>query len=207
MPPDMGYSHYYHRAPGLDAARFTALVVDARAIARALAERGIRLAGADGTGEATFDGDEIAFNGPLECGHAGVVIAGTPWPSPDAHGLAGASPLAVVEEVAFTLLPARVCNGDCSCEPFSLPRVLRARPTQLLDEDGLVFDSCKTAFRPYDLAVTAVLIAAKHHLGEQIAIRSDGEAAQWTDAQALCDRLFGYGKRYGLRQDRTLAAV
>ena len=55
--------------------------------------------------------------------------------------------------------------------------------------------------------MTAILLAAKHQLGEQIAIRTDGEAAQWADAQELCDRLFGYGQRYALRPDRALAAV
>ena len=36
------------------------------------------------------------------------------------------------------------------------------------------FDFCKTAAKPYDTPVTAILILAKIELGDQISVRSDG---------------------------------
>lgn len=56
----------------------------------------------------------------------------------------------------------------------------------------LFFGCCKTACRPYDLIVTAVFIALKHHFSECV-IRSDGEDKDWQDGRILCQNLLGYG--------------
>jgi hypothetical protein len=55
------------------------------------------------------------------------------------------------------------------------------------------FDFCKTARKPYDLAVAACLVAAKHHFGDQITISSDGGMDGFTEGIEVCKRLFGYG--------------
>jgi len=55
------------------------------------------------------------------------------------------------------------------------------------------FQSCKTAFRPYDLAATAFLAIAKHHLGGKILVESDGTIMHWMDAVKLCQNVLGYG--------------
>lgn len=60
-------------------------------------------------------------------------------------------------------------------------------------EEGREFDFCKTAYKPYDLAVTACLVAAKHHFGDDIKVSSDGEEQDWGNAFELCKKLFGYG--------------
>jgi len=57
---------------------------------------------------------------------------------------------------------------------------------------NLFFNSCKTAYRPYDLAVTAVLIALKHHFPACI-ISSNGEEKDWLDGRILCNNILGYG--------------
>jgi len=80
-------------------------------------------------------------------------------------------------------LPYRTCNGDCSYESVWFERVER---------DGTGF--CKTAFRLYDLAVTAFLVIAKHHLGANLTVETDGEPAHWADAFALCQAELGYGE-------------
>jgi len=41
---------------------------------------------------------------------------------------------------------------------------------------------CKTARKPYDLLVKAVLISAKRHLGKDIEIDSDGDLEDWKEA-------------------------
>ncbi|MGH9440599.1 MAG: hypothetical protein ACRD22_22730 [Terriglobia bacterium] len=48
--------------------------------------------------------------------------------------------------------------------------------------------------KPYDLAITAALLIAKHHWGENIKITSGGSDAQWWDAKLTCQRVLGYGQ-------------
>ena len=61
------------------------------------------------------------------------------------------------------------------------------------ETEGLVYDSNKTAFRPYDIAVTAALLIAKRYLRQQLVIHSNGADAQWADAGDLCQQHPGYG--------------
>ncbi|QUL98544.1 MAG: hypothetical protein IMF26_00075 [Candidatus Fermentithermobacillus carboniphilus] len=74
------------------------------------------------------------------------------------------------------------------------------------NEDGLWFDFCKTAFKPYGVTVTAFLLIAKHHLGKQIVVRTDGEDAHWFDAKVFCMAGLGYGLEYRI-QDGELEAT
>jgi len=60
-------------------------------------------------------------------------------------------------------------------------------------ESGLYREYCKTAFRPYDLAVNAFLVIAKHYLGENLKVGSDGKVEHWIDAVQICQNAFGYG--------------
>lgn len=68
-------------------------------------------------------------------------------------------------------------------------------------DDGTVFDFCKTARKPYDLLVTASLIAAKKHFGEDIKVSSDGDDEDWEEARDLCERVLGYGGKLHLNKD------
>jgi hypothetical protein len=60
------------------------------------------------------------------------------------------------------------------------------------DSEGLWFTFCKTARKPYDLAVTACLIRLAFHFPETVKISSDGTAEEWEEGRALCERLFGF---------------
>jgi hypothetical protein len=89
-------------------------------------------------------------------------------------------------------LNTRTCGGDCSHETFVLSQKMGinewAKP-----ENGLYFEFCKTAFKPYDLAVICALTVAKHHLGSQIKVSSDGTPENWADGVFLCNKVLGYG--------------
>ena len=65
------------------------------------------------------------------------------------------------------------------------------------------FFFCKTARKPYDVCVTACLIIAKHYLGNEIKISSDGETSEWNEAKTYCQEILGYGKSFQFvdRQD------
>ena len=43
-------------------------------------------------------------------------------------------------------------------------------------------ECCKTALKPYDLAVCAVLILAAHHFGDAVYVASDGDPEDWQPA-------------------------
>ena len=46
--------------------------------------------------------------------------------------------------------------------------------TKVEDTDGMYFNFCKTAYKPYDLYVVAVLVLASLHFGDDILLSSDG---------------------------------
>lgn len=61
------------------------------------------------------------------------------------------------------------------------------------NKDGLIFNFCKTARKPYDFVVCCALIIAKHHLGDQISISSDGNIEdEWVEPIKFIKEKFGY---------------
>jgi len=53
-----------------------------------------------------------------------------------------------------------------------------------------IFDFCKTAHKPYDAVVTAILIRAKVIYGECVEIRSDGDWSDWQKGRDLYEKVF-----------------
>lgn len=53
------------------------------------------------------------------------------------------------------------------------------------------FGFTKTAHRPYDALVTAILIRAKSHYGSAVEVTSDGRWADWAEGRALVLATFG----------------
>ncbi|MDD3473332.1 MAG: hypothetical protein PHS86_11150 [Syntrophaceae bacterium] len=114
-------------------------------------------------------------------------------------------------------LKQRTCPGDCSHETFSLPLEIEKdswqKPIEAIShydqygkpvyndkkEIGLYFECCKTAYKPYDLAVIICLIIAKHYLKENIQVSSDGDIEQWQDGMLICQKILGYGLDFQLR--------
>lgn len=56
--------------------------------------------------------------------------------------------------------------------------------------DELGFNFCKTAEKPYDAVVTAILIHAKTILGDAIEIKSDGNWDEWDSGKVLYETVF-----------------
>lgn len=125
-----------------------------------------------------------------------------PWPSGTAS-LHGENPDPSADKTdgvwfAGNLVSQRVApldnntgKGSGSYESVCIDRIHKPMAWEK-PKDGLYFSFCKTAYRPYDLTVTAVLIALKHHFPE-CRIHSDGEEKDWLDGKFLCNRLLGYG--------------
>ncbi len=180
----VGYCHYWEIEQEVDHEPFSRIVADVQQIVLTLDDMGVRLAGPLGEGLPEIEMDHIAFNGLWHCGHAKNEEIVIPFPATDASGIG--SSINAVEGSYFgmgTLLKHRACDGNCSYETFRL-----ARKCNEIDKicDGRYSDSCKTAFRPYDLAVQCVLLIAKHHLKERIKIWSGGTDFHWNDARLLC---------------------
>jgi hypothetical protein len=180
----MGYCHYWEIEQEIDQESFSCTIADVQRIILALDDMGVRLAGPFGRGLPEIDDDHIAFNGLWECGHVNNEEVVIPFPAADAAGVG--SSIDAVEGSYFgmgTFLSHRACDGNCSYETFNFMRKCDD-PDKV--RDGRYFDSCKTAFRPYDLAVQCVLLIAKHHLKDRIHVWSGGSDYHWNDARLLC---------------------
>ena len=180
----MGYCHYWEIEQQVDHESFSLVVADVQRIVLTLDDLGVRLAGPLGEGLPEIEEDHIAFNGLWNCGHPKNEEIVIPFPAADAAGI-GTS-MSAVEGSYFgmgTLLKHRACDGNCSYETFRISRVWNE-----IDRvgDGRYSDSCKTGFRPYDLAVQCVLLIAKHHLKDRIQVWSGSSDFHWNDARLLC---------------------
>jgi len=82
-------------------------------------------------------------------------------------------------------------NGyrDESHESFIWQAIVRE--PSFMPNEGWSFDFCKTAHKPYDCVVTAILCRAKYHYGESVKISSDGRWADWQTGRDLYEEVFG----------------
>jgi hypothetical protein len=187
----VGYCHYWYRKREIEEALFRRIVLDFERIILPLEEAGVPLAGISGEGLPEIDRTQIAFNGVTHCGHVkngGIYI---PFPSADASGVGDSLHAVAHANPLFVQLKRRTCDGTCRYDTFSLKRNMKGRK-HLLREDGRYFSFCKTAFRPYDLAVQCVLLICKHHMGDQIQVESDGSDPLWNDPRVFCYAHLGY---------------
>ena len=60
------------------------------------------------------------------------------------------------------------------------------------DRENEIFEFCKTAYKPYDLVVVAVLLRAKHWYGSVVDVFSDGGwDSDWKEGRDFYERIFG----------------
>ncbi len=204
----MGYIHYWRR-PRLINEKIYGRILDD--FGKCFAELGKHIDLADGNGEGAPWVDkntgQVRFNGREKCGHEQHEL-GITWPSSNAGGVAGyGENTAAGDWFAGATLEKRQCSGDCSHESFHFDRDRGEGETWEKPEEGLYFDFCKTAFKPYDLAVITFLIIAKRHLGESLKVSSDGEDQHWFDGKMLCQMVLGYGLEYAINKDGQLQAA
>lgn len=192
----MGYTHYWERPERLDPEKFTKAAGDVRLVLKKLKELGLELAGPDGEGMPIIGDSVIAFNGKRQCGHQRRDL-GITWPSPS-NDTGGIGSAVKGKWFAGALLMERTCDGDCSHESFWLEVNETMPDYQKKDGKNLIFNFTKTAYKPYDLAVTAVLVILKHHFGDKILVRSDGDLKDWRDGSMYCQMVLGYGSRFTL---------
>ena len=160
----MGYTHYWYRPPTLAPGRFTPWVEDVKNLRN-------QLPATTTSGGGHYASHRLSVHGPDGCGDA------------------------VIGEdlVAFNgRNGGRSSLDDLSHETFYVPQKLEPESYQSLDEHGRVFSFCKTNRKPYDLLVTAALVALKNHF-PWVKVLSDGQASDWVEGIALTQRVLGYG--------------
>jgi len=197
----MGYTHNWLRPKEIPAATFRAIRENFERLILPLSDAGVELAGASGKGPPEITDDALRFNGPDRCGHPENGLILIPYPSEMAEGI-GPNSTAIdpSPDGIVTLLKHRCCNGHCSYAAFSFPRALDTGARKP-DENGLYSDFVRTGFRPYDIAVTAVLLIAKRHLKDQFVIHSNGGEYQWVDARRICQRFLNFGDWFGIVEE------
>lgn len=108
--------------------------------------------------------------------------------------------LAGVEGIGKPVVTAEMIgmNGQTpnAVEPF----VLRQAEIDLRG-DGVVRQYCKTEGLPYDLAVKAVLIVLRQHIGDDYKISSDQSEHGWDAARAVTQRVLRYGSQFQIDLD------
>ena len=77
-------------------------------------------------------------------------------------------------------------KGDDGHETFVIKR--EDKPQEWREDKETVFGFCKTAQKPYDIYVTAVLLLAKINLEDEIQISSDGCISDWQPAVDLINK-------------------
>ena len=200
----MGYTHYWYRPREIQEQTFLKIKHDFLKLVLPLQKAGVTLAGPWGVAAPVIRNDVIAFNGPIDCGHSPGYELSIPWPAPEAGGVFAQDDPVVGTWPAGNLVITRTCDGDCSYESFVFERSYTPHHWEEPDEEGRFFSSCKTAFRPYDLAVTAFLLIAKRHLKDSIQVATDGEDAHWFDARLLCHMELGYGLSFAVKNGYLL---
>jgi len=199
----MGYCHYSETEREVDNETFSSIVDDIERIILTLDDMGVRLAGPLGEGLPEIDSAHITFNGLWHCGHAENSEIVIPFPAAKAAGVGNS--MDAVEGLYFglgTRLRHRTCDGNCSYETFSFARICKDIGKVC---DGRFADSCKTGFRPYDLAVQCVLLIAKHFLKDRVRVWSGGSNYHWNDARLLCYVHLGYPlSQYKIDRDAGL---
>lgn len=108
---------------------------------------------------------------------------------PLANGNAEAGTQPIFTESHFSLNGVSDKNGDNGHETFYWAGI----PTQpeYRKDSPEYFEFCKTAHKPYDAVVTAILIRAKVIYGSCVSISSDGDWAEWQAGRDLYETVFG----------------
>ncbi|HTZ62681.1 MAG TPA: hypothetical protein VMB51_01100 [Solirubrobacteraceae bacterium] len=143
----MGYSHYFAYDPRAEPfiAAWPRMVADAAVIATHVQNvLGVRLAGGTGEGPPEIDERRIWLNGPAE---------------------------QQLDHDTFLIDLAPCHAGGVHA---TLAQRRRTRQRSEFERRGFVLDSCKTNRKPYDIAVTSILLRCRHLAPNAFVIASDG---------------------------------
>ena len=185
----MGYAHRWKRPDERDAGQLRQFATDCAAICREYEANDLRLAGQVGRGSAIINDDLVNFNGAEDCAHTKREEQ-LVYPSSGAGGMMdNGEPDVTGTWCAGTFITTRRCPGSCAYESLTIPRKWEDAAYRV--KDGRIAQSCKTNYRPYDIAVTACLLMLRHRFGNVVQLGSSGGEEDWRDGQMLCLKALG----------------
>ena len=188
----MGYSHFWYTKQCIPDDAFLSLLHDVKQIYKPLLDMGVLLSSPSGVGDPIFNENVIEFNGTDQCGHMSKNVF-LHWPTSDVQKVSKNMKEDNYPTMRNIKMNARICGGSCMHEPFIFRKInLKVESNERLPS----FNSCKTSFKPYDMAVNVVLIIVKHYLNNDIWINSDGAITQWNDAMMFVNHFLGYGRDF-----------
>lgn len=199
----MGYTHYWYKIPNIKEEVFSEFAADCKKIIDFCNENGLKLGDGSGENDPIINDQEVCFNGLSNCGHDKKNL-GITWPANNAGGISD-NPVTTGDWFGGQLLLMRSCGGDCSHETFKIERIYQPYENEN-SYQSKYFNFCKTAYKPYDIAVTACLIALKHYLKSDVLINSDGDLNDWQDGALICDKLFNYGLSFNFDDTNHIKA-
>jgi hypothetical protein len=159
----VAYTHYWHHARDVAPGEWANILADFRTLIHNLPEF------------STSAGDHFA------CRRLRLA-------APD--GRPRSQPQLSSERIAFN--GVAYARHDLSHEPMILERA-RASESDPGEPPEHPFRFCKTARKPYDLAVCALLIVVERRTTGAYLIESDGDVGDWRPALAWVDDLLGAG--------------
>lgn len=213
----MGYTHYWYTPTELPKKEWKLFAADCKKIFAAAAAMDLILANGSGDPDThpQITPEFISFNGS-EKQPTGIWTTTEditiPWPS-ELAGIIGENPDPISEKregtwFAGDLLTQRTAPirnetgyGSGSYETCSFNRRGEIQDWQKEDGKNLRFDCCKTGYRPYDIIVTACLIALKFRLKDSVKVSTDGEEKDWMDGRILCFNELGYGMELNIFEE------
>ena len=168
----MGYTHYWRMQDRISKSNWKKIKHDFLLINN-VKEWKNNILTTVGNDKFTVTDDKILFNGIKENGHEWFVL----------DRKLNAEQLAYQDRLYGM--------GDF----FNKPKVSEQIESRYIDvEEHTNFFFCKTARKPYDTCVVALLAIMKKHLGKKIKISSDGNINDWSEGLALCKEILGYNK-------------
>jgi hypothetical protein len=211
----MPYCHYWMRSPILPQSSFIQCSKDIQLLIREFLKHDVLVCGLSGAGSPLITSRVIAFNGQRACQHPKRDL-GVPFPANNAFGISLMSGIldggiigtqfSDVEGDYFAgkLLKTRTCDGKCSDDDFYFPLKRNLLHEKEPAQNGMVFDFCRTSYKPYDLLVQCSLIVASRYFKDELIIQSDGSSDDWQEARELTKKLLGYGLTFRLSEDSLL---
>lgn len=108
-------------------------------------------------------------------------------------GYVGTKPKVTASKVWFNGVDAD------SHETLAIDRVYEEKDWSTA-ENGLYFNFCKTARKPYDVVCVAILLLLQRHF-PSVQLSSDGGENEWSDGQALLKEALGVEQPVGFSKD------
>jgi len=200
----LGYSHYWYLFKLPTKQQMKQINEDfLRVYNEFLKQRGIELAGPTGVGEPIFSDTNVEFNGPRNSPQGDLSYETFQFPL---------SPLHSKISLYVPKIPGSELVGIVTRSPDTFEAYEEIFKKYFVKRD-VYFDFVKTGPEsnlfgsppePYDTAVMVYLLIARHYLGVNIVVLTDGNDTRWEIAYNATQEVLGYGGNYTVECEKII---